>query len=72
MTQLLNSWEMLFVQTNLGVVDEAFPRSKSIRYTQMVAFPGVRTWWNRSGKEAYVSEFVKYVDARLDALDDTA
>lgn len=71
-TQLLNSWEMLYVQSTLGLVDEAFLESKSVRYTQMVAFPGVLAWWNTSGKDAYVKEFVAYVDRRLSALDDAA
>ena len=69
-TQLLNSWEMLYVQSTLGLVDEEFLESKSVRYTQIVAFPGVRKWWTNTGRDAYIREFVEYVDGRLSVLDD--
>ena len=60
--QFINSWEVLFLQHKLGVVDDDFLQSKTDGYMEIMSFPGVKSWWDSVGKSAYQNDFVAYVD----------
>ena len=63
--QFLNTWEILFLQNKLGVVDQDFLDGKAEGYAGVVRFPGVKQWWETDGRRTYQSEFADHVDEWL-------
>ncbi len=59
--QLMNSWQLAFIQCELGVFDSEFMDNISQGYASFMTRPNVQQWWNGGGSDSFDVRFVAYV-----------
>ena len=63
--QFMNSWQLLHTQCTLGVVDRKFLDKISAGYIGFISSPVPKNWWQALGSEMYGTEFVEYVNEKI-------
>ena len=63
--QLMNTWQLAFIQWQLGVTKREFLDGVSSGYATVAASEAVRNWWKGDGHRMYDGKFVAYVDEQV-------
>lgn len=66
-TQLMNTWQLAFIQCRLGVTERDFLDRVSSGYALIASSGPVLNWWKANGHQQFDPAFVEYVNERVAA-----
>lgn len=64
--QLMNSWQLAFVQCQLGVMPEEFLERAANGYVRFASNEHVKVWWQHQGMQMYYADFADHVNKKMD------